>query len=308
MQLRHLGLGLLTGTSVLGHGVERCGTHRDVEPDSFVGSAAAQLQSRQTYPVPPPTNLIVHVVAPSKKREDGYLSVCYPPTQNNFTFGRQLLSKRQEAEVLEQVKIVQDAYAKPDNDTGIRFLHDKSKIRWHVNESWTGEVTGDKTLWYEMSEALHEGDYRTLNLYFFNQTHQRNGGTCTNPWTQARREADLTRRLKRDGCIIATYSINGSKHPYMNRGKTAIHEIGHWFGLHHPFEAGESSSSTCSDRNVDDEVLDTPKTGMGVEGACDRKSNTCAEPKGQTPIYDPVENYMMYSSDDCMSQFTKGQA
>ena len=40
---------------------------------------------------------------------------------------------------------------------------------------------------------------------------------------------------------------------------------------------------------------------------CNKTQNSCPEPTGQTLIYDPVENYMSYSSDACMGRFTDGQ-
>jgi len=67
MYSQKLLIGLLAAYPVLG---ERCDVHMNGElpPQSL------QLLKRQA-PAPPPIDLIVHVVAASERREDGYLTV-----------------------------------------------------------------------------------------------------------------------------------------------------------------------------------------------------------------------------------------
>jgi hypothetical protein len=214
----------------------------------------------------------------------------------------------QKAEVAEQVEIIKSLY----EPTKLTFKYDEAKLRYHVDSRWQGSKTTIKEFDPMISE-LREGNYRTLNLFFYNNTHQQYGGGCRNPWTEVQRGYDFQKRLKEDGCVVSTYTINKSSHKFMNQGKTAVHEIGHWFGLLHPFEAGNITQplvrdpDTCWSGNPDDHVDDTPKTRQGPEGHCDATSNTCREPTGQTPIYDPIDNYMMYTSDACQSRFTNGQ-
>jgi len=211
--------------------------------------------------------------------------------------------------VAEQVSIIKELY-KP---TKLTFNYDESKLQYHVDQRWQGSKTNIKEF-NPLLEELHVGNYRTLNLYFYNNTHQEYGGGCRNPWTEAQKGVDPQTRLKQDGCVISTYTINKSSHPFMNRGKTAVHEIGHWFGLLHPFEdggivpPGYRDPDTCMASNPDDYVDDTPKTYPGPPGHCDKTSNTCNKFKeGTSPVYDPIDNYMMYTSDDCQSRFTDGQ-
>jgi Pregnancy-associated plasma protein-A len=78
-----------------------------------------------------------------------------------------------------------------------------------------------------------------------------------------------------------------------NEGKTLTHETGHWLGLYHPFEGG------CSPPG--DLVDDTPPQGTPTSG-CPVGKDTC--PGGGV---DSVHNYMDYSYDSCMNQFTRGQ-
>ncbi|KAK5656028.1 hypothetical protein OQA88_5167 [Cercophora sp. LCS_1] len=183
-------------------------------------------------------------------------------------------------------------------------------VRWTINPDWAGSSTS----FNEMKESLHIGDYKTLNLYIRNITVDNYGGTCTHPWRMQRDyPTDKERRLILDGCVVNTLSLPGSSHPFMNQGKTAVHEIGHWLGLWHPWEAGDirngvNPPNPCWEGNPDDGVADTPKMRSMREGTCNRTANTCPEPAGMEPIYDPVTNIMGYGSDECMEiLFTEGQ-
>jgi hypothetical protein len=161
-----------------------------------------------------------------------------------------------------------------------------------------------------MKEALHVGDYRNLNLYFRNITAIDYGGICTNPEQQITAEKDPEKRLIRDGCVIAIFSLPGNEHEYMNQGKTVVHEMGHWFGLYHPFHdnglrENNENPNPCNPTNPDDHVLDTPKMRYTEEmiGTCNVTLNSCPNDNGA----DPVRNYMSYSSDACMDSFSPGQ-
>lgn len=82
-------------------------------------------------------------------------------------------------------------------------------------------------------------------------------------------------------------AVSGSK------GRTTTHEVGHFLGLRHIWGDGD-----CS---VDDFVEDTPLQS-GSNNAC-RTTN----PRFTCNTRDLVENYMDYTPDNCMNNFTLGQ-
>jgi len=80
-----------------------------------------------------------------------------------------------------------------------------------------------------------------------------------------------------------------------NRGRTATHEAGHFFGLRHIW--GDDGSS-CSGT---DYVDDTPNQGGNYTGQCPSGARTSCSSS------DMYMNYMDYTNDACMNLFSQGQ-
>ncbi|HLP10566.1 MAG TPA: M43 family zinc metalloprotease [Flavobacteriales bacterium] len=88
-----------------------------------------------------------------------------------------------------------------------------------------------------------------------------------------------------------------------NLGRTMTHEGGHWLGMRHVWGDGD-----CS---MDDNIWDTPDSDAASSQDCMLTRNDCTDAGnmfwgGYDPV-DNVQNYMDYSSDACMTMFTRQQ-
>lgn len=86
-------------------------------------------------------------------------------------------------------------------------------------------------------------------------------------------------------------------------GRTLTHELGHYFGLNHPFCQPAGCMCDDSEFAAPFNILDTP-TQMDAFFGCPTTTNSCVD----TPDYpDLYMNFMQYVDDDCMYMFTVDQ-
>ncbi len=103
-----------------------------------------------------------------------------------------------------------------------------------------------------------------------------------------------------DGVVIhfAAFGRVGFLGSRTNKGRTAVHEIGHWLDLNHIW-----GDNDCGD----DEVIDTPfqhtQTSQLDCPSFPRRTASC----NLTTNGEMFMNYMDYSNDVCMNLFTQGQ-
>jgi len=83
----------------------------------------------------------------------------------------------------------------------------------------------------------------------------------------------------------------------LNMGRTSTHEVGHYLGLYHTFCGGCGSASNCY--GTGDLICDTNREADATFG-CPAFKNSC----GST---DPIHNYMDYTDDPCLWEFTPEQ-
>ena len=227
--------------------------------------------SGQTYSIP----VVVHVL--QRKNGVGYIS----PTQ-----------VQNQIDILnEDFLAINGTNGAGGTDTNIEFYlattdpdgNSSTGITYHKNNSWYN----DSGTYYNQ---IGWDTTRYLNIY--TNTAGGNlgyayvpssGGVVGNSW---------------DRVVIfwQSFGRNTGYVPY-DQGRTATHEVGHYLGLYHTFDGGCASASSCATNG--DLICDTnPESGPNYSG-CSRV--TCGSS-------DPVKNYMDYSQDLCMDNFTPIQA
>jgi hypothetical protein len=166
-------------------------------------------------------------------------------------------------------------------ETGFRF--ELAGVTRTTNTKWfqvfaTGQ---DKA----MKSALKVGGLETLNIYTANLGHNLLG------WAYLAQDAEKVGAL--DGVVVHYQSLPGGNFEIYSEGDTATHEVGHWLDLFHTFDGGCKRGD-----HVDDTAPEASPAFFCPEGR-----DTCA---GGGP--DPITNFMDYSQDSCMFEFTAGQA
>ncbi len=99
----------------------------------------------------------------------------------------------------------------------------------------------------------------------------------------------------RDGIVLLYGTVGGRDNGYgqYNQGRTLVHEAGHYFGLAHTFEGG------CGDGyEAGDLISDTNPEAVDHYSCI--QTHTCGSA-------DPIHNYMNYTPDTCMTEFTAEQ-
>ena len=113
-----------------------------------------------------------------------------------------------------------------------------------------------------------------------------------------------------DGVVIDYIAFGGaSKLPvgyssFGCKGRTAVHEVGHYLGLRHIWGDDDGACQGQTDYE-DDGISDTPIQADASPFNCNKTINSCNQGTGD--LKDMVENYMDYSSESCQNSFTKGQ-
>ena len=106
-----------------------------------------------------------------------------------------------------------------------------------------------------------------------------------------------------DGVVLAYGTLPDADQPGIsdipgfiyNLGDTGTHEVGHYLGLAHTFQGH------CSTYN--DGVADTPAE-KSPDFYCTVGRNSCKDGSG-APLLDPIHNFMDYSDDVCLFEFTR---
>jgi hypothetical protein len=87
-------------------------------------------------------------------------------------------------------------------------------------------------------------------------------------------------------------------------GDTLTHEVGHWLELFHTFQGGCPDNP---DYNGGDQISDTPAEAS-PNFFCPEPGEDPRDTCPDDPGLDPVSNFMDYSFDSCLTEFTEQQA
>lgn len=227
---------------------------------------------------------MVHFVAEELANSDEPVTIRVFP---HVIYAENDRGKLTETALARQLNALNKAFA----NTSFRFVdakgseeEQKHPSRFTQNRQWH-YMASDTSAEAEAKNELHRGETEALNVYFVEPP--KDLGWATMPWSN---EAGT----KQDGVVVLYSTVPGGEKKHYDEGDTLIHEVGHWLGLWHTFERG------CPPPG--DVVSDTAPEATESVG-CDQNRDTCNRDEKK----DPVDNYMDYSYDVCMVQFTVEQ-
>jgi len=179
--------------------------------------------------------------------------------------------------IVDQIEVLNDAYAPYD------IFFTLVSVDYTMNDNWFTDMNQYESAY---KQQLNIDPVHHLNIYSGNMPGLVGWSYLPYQWPEG--------SYMHGVCLLYSCLPGGTAYPY-NAGDTATHEVGHYLGLEHTFRNG------CSTNN--DYVDDTPQEDNGNNISSCNNTDTCPNDPGM----DPVHNFMTYTDDACLDEFTTGQ-
>jgi Pregnancy-associated plasma protein-A len=189
------------------------------------------------------------------------------------------------SQIRDQMKVLNASYGGATGGARTGFTFDLLSVDRTRSAQWFHMAGNGKDK--AMKTALKVGGLDTLNIYSTDL------GNTLLGYAYLAQDAAAVGVL--DGVVIHYGSLPGGPFgAHYSQGDTATHEVGHWLNLLHTFQGG------CTDPG--DYIDDTPAEASPAF-QCPVGRDTCP-----ATGLDPIRNFMDYTYDNCMNEFTADQA
>jgi len=209
---------------------------------------------------------------PMRSQTGGVIPVAFHVIHNG------VIGNIPQSQIDAQIAVLNSAFS------GMGVTFQLASVDRTLNATWfatTGGASEDA-----MHAALAIDPAHHLNIYTFNPSGGLLGWAY---YPSSFPEGDVHHSVN----LLYSSLPGGTAAPY-DLGDTATHEVGHYMGLYHTFQGGCAVSTTTGG----DLIADTPAESSPAFG-CPVGRNTCA-----SAGLDPIQNFMDYSDDACMYEFT----
>ena len=262
--------------------VIRCGTP-EIDPDMFDGgpgdcsssstSIEAQYDPGDTYYI----QVVVHVI----RDDNGFGNVGNPKVRSQIDI------------LNEDFLALAGTPGEPGTFSGIQFALASQDPDGNATN---GITRSNNTTWFNDGGqywlSLNWDPSQYLNIY----TNNAGGALGYVPYLpQTGSPGSASDRVV---CLWSAFGRNSIGGPPYDQGRTATHEVGHYCGLFHTFQSGCGTQSQPGCYSSGDRICDT-NGESGPHFGCPSTA-TCG-------TQDPIHNYMDYTDDTCMWEFTPEQ-
>jgi Pregnancy-associated plasma protein-A len=189
--------------------------------------------------------------------------------------------------IREQMRVLNESFNGRTGGANTGFAFDLAGITRTTNAAWFATFATDLDTELAAKSSLRRGGPGTLNLYIVNADPWL--GWAYFPSILNSTLADL------DGVVVDWRTLPGGSFGIYSEGDTVPHEVGHWLALYHTFDGH------CG--RFGDYVADTASEQSPAFN-CPVGRDSCP---GQAGL-DPITNFMDYSQDSCMYEFSPGQS